>query len=80
MALRDEVLRFPKWKHDDILDTLVDQSQNQNESEPDIVPTPKLTQHVSYAQPQFRGYDFYGQPQWGDEPSPYTHFDPHTGV
>lgn len=80
-ALTDEVLRFPKWKHDDILDTLVDQTHNQNSTEPDILSKSKPEPPTPFRMPKFRGFGIDGQPLWGGEQSDLSgHYDRHTGI
>jgi predicted phage terminase large subunit-like protein len=81
-ALTDEVLRFPKWKHDDILDTLVDQTQNQNMTEPDIMAIPKDQPIEVFKLPRFTGFDINGQPTWGgkSDQTMEQFYDPTTGI
>jgi predicted phage terminase large subunit-like protein len=80
-ALTDEVLRFPKWKHDDILDTLVDQTQNQDSTEPDVMATPKAELPTPFRPPHFRGFDTQGEPIWNDASSDVSaSYDAFTGI
>lgn len=80
--IEDEILRFPKWRYDDILDTFADQTQNSVSGyEPDSIPTPKKEIQGPYCPPPFRGFDERGEAMWGDkELSVSKHYDENTGL
>jgi ribosomal protein S27AE len=67
LDIENEILRFPKWRYDDILDTLADQTQNQKAGfEPDMLPRPKADIRGHFEPPKFTGFDERGQEVWSD--------------
>ncbi len=78
----NEVLRFPKYKHDDILDTLVDQTQNQGSGiELDMLPRLKQEIVGPWQTPHFNGFGFGGEAMFGDQTGDLNkHYDSKTGI
>lgn len=70
--LLNEITRFPKYNHDDILDTLRDQMENRDGGvESDILPRDPEAKHPQHlGQPgRFTGFNpWTHDPQWTDEP------------
>lgn len=71
LELLHEVARFPKYIHDDILDTLADQMQNQEGNyNYDVVPSEKLVPIPTIVNPEerFQGFEpFTGREVWSGE-------------
>lgn len=83
LDLMNEIMYFPKYKHDDILDTLADQMQNADGSfNADVIPNPRydatqMTQERIFN--KFIGFDEQGEPMFsGDQPK--GSYSPMTGV
>lgn len=82
MDLIQEILKFPKFNHDDILDTLADQMQNRDGGVIcDVMPEEKVPVERLGAI-NFIGFDpFSHQPMWaGMTTSVSGSYDPYTGL
>ena len=84
LDLINEIMYFPKYAHDDILDTLADHLQNaEGDFNSDVIPNPRydatqMTQERIFK--KFIGFDEQGEPMFsGDQPKNEA-YSPMTGV
>lgn len=86
-SLINEIMRFPKYNHDDLLDAIADQLENrEGGAESDVIPIERIPAH-NIAEPKFYGFQpgtgtpmfSSNQEQWDNLTEPNDGRDPRTG-